>query len=390
MADEDTVLEAPDFLNMSDEDLAKFDPSTLTSTAEVVTEVVDAPVVETVAEDEDDTDPEETSGVEETGATGDDDEGEAGIDGAGGADATKPEGKEVAPVVATPPAEVIKPAEPVVASGVNYQAEYERLLKPFKANGKDISVTGVDDAISLMQMGANYTKKMAGLKPNLQLLRLLEDNGLLNEEKIGYLIDLDKKSPEAISKLIKDSGHDPLDLDAQKASEYKPKTYTVDPRADELNTVLDELQSTPTYNQTLDIVSNKWDGPSKQVIAESPQLLKVINAHVSSGIYNTIAAEVERERMFGRLSGLSDLEAYRQIGDALNAKGAFATGTPPAQPAAPVVIVTPKPKVEDDKLRDKRRAASSTKPAGTSVAKDFNPLSMSDEEFSKQVKPNFL
>jgi hypothetical protein len=68
-------------------------------------------------------------------------------------------------------------------------------------------------------------------------------------------------------------------------------------------------------------------------------------------------------------------------------------GSSPAQkkPVTPPVVVTPKPKVEDDKLKDKRRAASSTKVvAPTTVAKDFNPLALSDEEFSKLVNKQFL
>ncbi len=131
----------------------------------------------------------------------------------------------------------------------DYEAEYKRLLTPFKANGRDIAVNSVDDAIQLMQMGANYGKKMAGLKPNLKLMKLLENNGLLSEEKLSYLIDLDKKSPEAISKLVKDSGLDPMDLDTDKASAYKQTTYTVDEREIELDTVLDDIQGTPTIAQ---------------------------------------------------------------------------------------------------------------------------------------------
>ena len=38
-----------------------------------------------------------------------------------------------------------------------------KLFAPFKANGKDIKVDSVEEAIALMQMGANYSKKMAGL-----------------------------------------------------------------------------------------------------------------------------------------------------------------------------------------------------------------------------------
>ena len=282
-------------------------------------------------------------------------------------------------------------------STVDYKAEYERLLAPFKANGREIQVKSVDDAIALMQMGANYNKKMAALKPNLKLMKMLENNNLLSEDKISFLIDLEKKNPAAINKLVKDSGIDPMDLDAEKASAYKQTAYTVDEREIELDTVLDELQGTPTYNRTLEIVSTKWDAASKQVVAGNPQVLKVINDHVASGIYDIISAEVESERMFGRLNGLPDIEAYRQVGDALHARGAFnhlAQGSSQnqGQPAPKTVVVPPKPKkVEDDKLKDKRRAASSTKPAGSApTSPDFNPLALSDEEFSKMVNKQFL
>ena len=276
---------------------------------------------------------------------------------------------------------------------VDYETEYKRLLAPFKANGREIQVKSADDAVALMQMGANYNKRMAALKPNLKMLKLLENNGLLSEEKISYLIDLEKKNPAAINKLVKDSGLDPMDLDAEKAGEYKPKIHSVDDREIDLDTVLDELQETPTYTQTLEIVSKKWDGASKQTIASTPQLLKVINDHVANGIYDLINQEVERERMFGRLNGLSDIEAYRRVGDAINARGGFNhlvsnQGKPNQEP----VVVQPKPKAPaDDKLNEKRRAASSTKPANvsTAAASDFNPLALSDEEFSKLAEIRF-
>ena len=278
-------------------------------------------------------------------------------------------------------------------TAVDYEAEYKRLLAPFKANGREIQVKSVDDAVALMQMGANYNKRMAALKPNLKMLKLLENNGLLNEEKLSYLIDLEKKNPAAINKLVKDSGLDPMDLDADKAGEYKPKIHSVDDREIDLDTVLDEIQDSPTYTQTLEIVSKKWDGASKQTVASTPQLLKVINDHVANGIYDLINQEVERERMFGRLNGLSDIEAYRKVGDAINARGGFNhlvsnQGKPNQEP----VVVQPKPKaLADDKLNEKRRAASSTKPANvsTTAASDFNPLALSDEEFSKLAEIRF-
>ena len=306
-------------------------------------------------------------------------------------------GKEAGTATAAPdaqPVEEQKETESTQEDGMDYKAEYQKLLAPFKANGREIAVKTVDDAITLMQMGANYNKKMSALKPNLKLLKMLENNGLLDEAKLSYLIDLDKKNPEAINKLVQDSGLDPMELDTDKAATYKPSTYAVDAREVELDEVLDEIQHTPSYNKTLNIVSSQWDGQSKQVIADTPQILKVINAHVQSGIYDVINQEVEHERTFGRLQGLSDIEAYRQVGDRLHAEGKFAHLVQPQkqQTPTPAVVVTPKPKMgNEDKLREKKRAASAPKAVPTQAnASDYNPLSLSDEEFSKLGNPKFL
>lgn len=123
----------------------------------------------------------------------------------------------------------------------DYEKLYNELLSPFRANGKEIQIDKVEDARRLMQMGANYNKKMAALKPHLKTLKLLENNGLLDEQKLSFYIDIEQKKPEAIAKLLKDSNIDPLDFDLEK-NDYKASTYTVDDREIELDTVLDELK----------------------------------------------------------------------------------------------------------------------------------------------------
>lgn len=278
------------------------------------------------------------------------------------------------------------------SSEVNYEEAYKKLLAPFKANGREMQVSNVDEAIQLMQMGANYNKKMAALKPSLKTLKLLENNGLLDEQKLSYLIDLDKKNPDAISKLLKDSGIDPLDLDTDKASDYKPNTYSVDDNEIELDEVLNELSESSTYSKTIDVVSNKWDRASKQVVAENPHLLKVIDSHMASGVYDLVSNAVERERMFGRLEGLSDLEAYKQVGEQLEKSGAL-PNLPNGAPAKTTKVVTKtKATKTDPQTKSKKRAASSVK-SSRSVKKDIdslNPLSMSDEEFAKEIMNQFI
>jgi hypothetical protein len=288
-------------LNMSDEEMANFDPSTLVSDApdepstpadagdvnadpvdpvdpadaDPVGDEVPAPTDEEIPPtnaqaDEDDLDPENPDAGKPTDPPSDESKASAKrkAEGEEGEKANKAEEK---------PVDASKD-EPVA---VDYKAEYEKLLTPFKANGREMQVTNVDDAVQLMKMGANYNKKMAALKPNLKLMKLLENNGLLDEGKLSFLIDLDKKNPDAINKLVKDSGIDPLDITADKASGYKPSTYTVDDREIELDTVLEDIQDTPSYNRTLEIVSTKWDGASKQLIGKTPQLLKVCLLYTS-------------------------------------------------------------------------------------------------------------
>ena len=280
--------------------------------------------------------------------------------------------------------------EKVDTTEIDYKAAYERLTAPFKANGKEVAVTNVDDAIALMQMGANYNKKMAGLKPHLKVLKMLEKHGLMDESKLSYLIDLNGKNPEAIAKLVKDSGLDPMEMDTSKESEYKPKNYRVDDREIELDNVLEEIKDSPTYQRTLSTVSNDWDEASKQVVAATPQLLKVINSHMETGIYDLIQKELEKEKLFGRLDGLSDIEAYKQVGNAIQSRGGFDFLAQKQQNTTTQNRIVPKPVAQDEKLKDKKRAAAPAKPAvANTVAKDFNPLSLSDEEFSK-LKPNFM
>ena len=276
---------------------------------------------------------------------------------------------------------------------IDYKVQYEELLSPFKANGKDIKVDTVEDARSLMQMGANYNKKMAALKPNLKMVKMLDNHGLLDEEKLSYLIDLSKKDPEAIKKLVKDSGLDPLDIDTDNIV-YKPNTYNVSDSEVALDGILDDIRDTSSFNTTIDIIGNKWDETSKDIIAKDPSIIKVINEHVGSGIYKKVSEVVERERILGRLSGLSDIEAYKQVGDAINANGGFgdpvqATPTQP-QSTSKSNSVNKTNNPVDPKLANKRKAAGSTKSKPSKATPEYDVLNMSDEEFEKLSSSKFV
>jgi hypothetical protein len=271
-------------------------------------------------------------------------------------------------------------------TSVNYQEEYQRILSPFKANGKDIQVGTVDEALTLMQMGANYNKKMAALKPNLKILKMLEKNKLLDEKKLSYLIDLDKKDVKAVGKLVKDSEIDPYTLNSEdETEEYAPNDYSVSEKEVELDRVLEEIEGTPSYNTTMDIVGNQWDNESRNVLVDSPDIIKVINDHISLGIYDDITSRVEKERMLGNLSGLSDIAAYKTTGDKIQAEGGFLKYERQTSAKSNVQSKKPSNAKKAQQLNSRRKAASPTKssPSNSKSINDYSPLEMSDEEFEK-------
>lgn len=280
-----------------------------------------------------------------------------------------------------------KPVEPQpvveAAPVIDYEAEYKRVMAPFKANGKEVKLNNPDDVIKLMQMGANYTKKMQALQPNLKLLKMLENQGLLDEAKLNNLIDLHKRNPAAIQQLVKDSGLDPLEMDTSKDPGYVPGNHSVSEHELRFGSILEDVSSTQEGSDLVVAIDKQWDDASKQALYNEPEILSHLYNQKQSGVYDQIVAAVERERLLGNLVNVPFIQAYNVIGQHLAANKQLVTAAP--APTTTVVetrpAVTAKPPVNNDKAR----AASPTKTAPQSVKQVINPLEMSDEDFLKMA-----
>lgn len=353
---------APDALGMSDEDIAEMTPEQFAEQA--------AP------QDEEDPQEEKTPAEEEPAEEEEVPEKDVYADSGGSPDEEEDEPEE----------EDEDKEEPVEAAetesyetdGIDYKAQYDEFFKPFKASGREIKIQSIEDGRRLMQMGVDYQKKMRSLKPHLRVMKALEKNKLLDEDKINFFIDLEKKNPEAIAKFLKDKEIDPLSVDVDEGSaNYKPANHTPSDQEVALDDVLDSIRETTSFDRTIDELGNKWDAGSKEVIMQHPTLIKLINDQVESGIYDQIMSVVDSERLLGRLTGLNDLMAYKTIGDALQEKGAFSHLTPETKPAD-------KPIQNSKKLKERKRAAGAPKrTVPQKPRKGPNPLSLSDAEFEK-------
>jgi hypothetical protein len=286
-----------------------------------------------------------------------------------------------------------KPAETKVAATPDAMATfYKRVVEtPLKANGKTIEIRTPEEAIGLMQMGANYTLKLQQLAPYRKVMTMLEKNELLDESKLSFLIDIANRNPDAIKKLVKESGIDPSEIDPDAKTDYVPGNHRVSDTEVRFRGVMDDLKATPEGKETLKLIHTDWDDASKDMLWENPEVLGIIHTQRENGVYAKITAEVDRQKTLGLLPAeVPFLHAYKHVGDQLTAAAAAAAAktTPaPGTTKAPVVVTTrtaaPKPQVKNG---DKAAAAMGSRTTPKAASVKINPLAMSDDDFMKSME----
>lgn len=387
-------LTLSDLENMSDDDFAKLDPSQFdqaedepeaeatteeqTQGQEEDTEVVTEQVVEQTTQDE----PEQTTEEVEGEVTANETESEANT--SHDADDVAPKTDEVQE----------QKKEPEVS---REKAFYDKVTAEFQANGKSFKIDNEADVISLMQKGLNYNQKMAAMKPSMKIVRALQQAGIESEEQLGFLLDLQAKKPEAIAKLVQDSGIDTFQYEEQ-AKAYRPQAPQVSDAQINFEMVANDLSANPHFSTVVNNLTT-YDEKSKEKVFENPHYLNILTEHVERGFYDKIVARVQQEQALGRLNGLPFIEAYSMVGDMLFAPPQQQAATIPNQvvvnqaavAAQPVPVpVATKPKAVNNTARQAAAAAnSSAKPTQQVSLTPEQLWNMSDEEFAK-IDPKFL
>ena len=275
-------------------------------------------------------------------------------------ESTKPEGEDVKE---TPPKDV------------DYETVYKDIFKPFKANGKDITPRTVEDVVQLMQMGANYTKKMQLMAPLKKAAESLS-RADIKEDDLNFLIDVHKGDKEAIKKLLTKHNVDPMELDLDSTN-YVPKNNIVSDEDVEYSNILDDIRDSLPKIQ--EIMTNTWDTRSKEALLKDPNLMRALHEEIAIGRFDNVQAQLEIEKTFGRYKGKSDVEAYIDLVTKLAAKGQSNH-----QPDGTNKL-TLKADVPTKPIPDKTKAApirtKATNQGSTLTAKDI--FSMSEDQFAK-------
>ena len=276
------------------------------------------------------------------------------------------------------------------ASATDYESQYKKIVgTPFKANGKEITVDSAEDAIKLMQMGANYHKQMQQLKPAKRIIAMLEQAGMLDENKLNHAIDIMSGNSAAIHKLIQERNVDVSDLYSDSEVDYTPNQHQVTDERIELDTLFNELNSTSHGQRVLQEVAGTWDEKSRYTIGQTPEILRLLSNQIENGIYDVIVAEVDKQRMLGNIPANAPmLQAYEQVGKYLQANGRLI-------PAGSNVGKVPTQQTKEFKQHQatvpsngsntRKRVANTARSNTSSISTQMdNVFAMSDEDFKRK------
>lgn len=287
----------------------------------------------------------------------------------------------------------VEQKQEVAEQTVDAQEFHAKITAPFKANGKDYQISSPEEAISLMQKGLNYNAKMNGIKDYVSAGRMLEQHELLNKpEELAFLIDLYNKKPEAMAKLIKDSGIDAYELGEEKAEGYKPTPIQApSENVYQLREIIAANKEDAHFNAMYADVTN-WDDTSQQAILNNPDTLLVLQAHKANGAYDTIMKRVNHAiDVQGSKVPVANL--YFQFGKEIYGSG-NGGGNNNAQATHSTNNTSAKvTKTVDPKLAEKRKnlggLKNTVKSKSTSQASTAEDIySMSDEEFEQYERNN--
>ena len=280
---------------------------------------------------------------------------------------------------------------------------YRQIFAPFKAAGREFQVRDVNEAISLMQKGVDYTRKQQALKPRLMEMRALEEQGMLGSN-LNYAIDLFKGNPQAIAKLIKEKNIDVNQIVPQQTTNefgetvtqeqkpYIPNNYSVSPAQYELQEAFDNLKVNGTYDSTMDALGT-MDNSSKTKFAQNPKYINALSNLISSGMYETIRKELDHARIVDDpvIKGMDDFDAMDAIGRAMvqhhqQQLAQQQQGQPQQVQQQQQRYIPPQQQqyAQQRQIVDQRKQGVAPIRQGSAPQKPmYDPLACSDEEFNK-------
>lgn len=270
------------------------------------------------------------------------------------------------------------------SESVNYKDVYEQLFNtPFKASGREIQVSTIEEARRLMQQGFDYHKKMQDMKPFNKALNVLRDRDALDPEKLSFLLDISEGKPEAIAKLLQDKELDPYQINVEEGDNYVSSYEETPEEVERVREIFNNMESGDSKLKAIKLFSDTgMDKKSQRKLYEEPEAILILKQHMDTGIYDKVMAEVDKQRALGNYYGVPDIDAYNDVGNKLTSQGKLGV---PNTPTESTVSTQPKAQPNANQNDKRRKAAGAPRRAPNTVptANAFNPATATDAEIDK-------
>lgn len=343
-------------------------------------------------ESEDDLEEDESDSEDETPDEEDDIDGEQPVD-----DLTK--GNPAPVKVKEVPAKKADKAKPDVIEDKQLDNEglanfHKALTAPLKAAGHEFTLDDPNQIRELVSKGLDYTRKMQQISHLRGIGEILREHDMLDPVKLAYAVDLANHKPEAIARLIKESGVDTFELGDDVADSYQATPANIEGKAKEVTVreIVEQYKDDENFNAVFN-EARQWDDASQVTLVNKPEVLHLLAAHANNGVYKQVMAKVIQERA---ITGTTEpiLQHYNRVGQAMFAAENDGGNAQAPQKQAPAKTerVAIKRKQVDEAARRKSlapTASTKTKTKSLKINSAADIYNMSEDEF-KNLDPDIL
>lgn len=229
-------------------------------------------------------------------------------------------------------------------------------LHKFRANGQDFEFTQeeINEQFgTVFGKAIDYTQKMQKISPYRKMISALEQENI-SQDQLNLAIDALKGDKGAIQKIVAENKIDIYDIDNEdEDNAYTGNDYGKSPSEIALEEVQQQIYKDPEYPQTLDVISNQWDGDSRVALADNPEWISGLHSDIKSGVFAKVSPEAAKLKVLDG-GNKPDIEYYLLAGQQLleNSQN---------QPVEDLVEKNNKQFKSDSAVANKKRSASSTR-----------------------------
>lgn len=198
----------------------------------------------------------------------------------------------------------------------NYKEFYEQVaLAKFTANGKEVEgFKNPADLIRAQQMLHGYSDKMKVFKEYKPFLKALEERKLTTDaDKFNLAMSIVDGDPEAIKKVLKEKGIDPLELDLEDIR-YTEKNTLPSQAQMLIEDTYEQAENLGVGDKFTKVINKDWDIKSLQELVTNNAVRADLLQHLSDGTYDIVSNEIKKMELLdatGVLNGMTSIDKYR-------------------------------------------------------------------------------